>query len=127
MESLETDIQNGCGKFIGDKESPVAYTATSAAPKPEQAVQYYRGSTVVLTFDGYNNSAVYVNQTALIPDSALPSNLDSEMLGCFNQTIGEAVPLVDQFTVKGSAGYQTSFNAGILLLVVFVGHVLGRI
>jgi len=49
------------------------------------------------------------------------------MLGCLNQTIGEAVPLVDKFIVTGgNNGYQTSFNAGILLLVVFVGHVLGR-
>ena len=63
-------------------------------PRPEQAVQYYRASSVVLTLDGYNNTAALSsdNTTANTP---LPSWVDTNFLNCLNQTIGAAVPLVN--------------------------------
>lgn len=64
------------------------------SPKPEQAVQYYRVSSVVLTLDGYNNTAA-LSVTPGLPDTPLPSGVDLNLLSCLNQTIGAAVPLID--------------------------------
>jgi hypothetical protein len=64
------------------------------SPKPEQAVQYYRASSVVLTLDGYNDTAVLSNNSSL-PDTPLPTDVDTALMDCLNQTIGLAVPLID--------------------------------
>ncbi|KAJ7136816.1 hypothetical protein C8R44DRAFT_566961, partial [Mycena epipterygia] len=63
-----------------------------SAQKPEQVVQYYRASSVALSLDGYNNTAVFApeNSTANTP---LPAGIDTTLLGCLNTTIGSAVPL----------------------------------
>ena len=74
-------------------------TSDPSQPRPEQAVQYYRASSVVLTLDGYNDTAVLsgnVNQT----DTPLPSWVNATFLDCLNQTIGAAVPLVDSGAVQ---------------------------
>lgn len=72
------------------------------APRAEQAIQYYRASSVVLTLDGYNDTtALQENSTG--PDVPIPSWADTTLLNCLNQTIGESVPLVDAATT-------TSFN-----------------
>jgi len=64
------------------------------APKPQQAIQYYRASSTVLTLDGYNNSATFSSNESA-SDSPLPQNIDTKFLECLNQTIGSAVPLVE--------------------------------
>lgn len=67
------------------------------SPRPEQAVQYYRASSVVLTLEGYNNSAALsddINQA----DDPIPSWTDFNLLYCLNQTIGVSVPLIDGAT-----------------------------
>ncbi|KAF7789717.1 hypothetical protein EIP86_000663 [Pleurotus ostreatoroseus] len=74
-------------------------TSDPSQPRPEQAVQYYRASSVVLTLDGYNDTAALsgnVNQT----DTPLPSWVNATFLDCLNQTIGAAVPLVDSGAVQ---------------------------
>ncbi|KAJ7136822.1 hypothetical protein C8R44DRAFT_567217, partial [Mycena epipterygia] len=70
---------------------PMPFNATQT---PEQVVQYYRASSVALSLDGYNNTAVFApeNSTANTP---LPAGIDTNLLGCLNSTIGNAVPLVD--------------------------------
>lgn len=83
-----------------------------AAPRPEQAVQYYRASSVVLTLDGYNNTAALSNdqQTPNIP---LPSWVNAPFLNCLNQTIGAAVPLID----TASSVLSLSPSVGLLVLL----------
>ncbi|TCD60201.1 hypothetical protein EIP91_010551 [Steccherinum ochraceum] len=88
-------------------------SSSTAPPLPEQAIQYYRASSVVLSLDGYNDtSALSDNQTA--PDVPLPSWVDLTTMDCLNSTIGQAVPLIDTslasftqappFTFKHTAG-----------------------
>jgi hypothetical protein len=63
------------------------------SPQPEQAIQYYRASSIVLTLDGYNNSATFSNNPNTTPDSPLPPGVDTVLLNCLNHTIGQAAPL----------------------------------
>ncbi|GJJ08059.1 hypothetical protein Clacol_002266 [Clathrus columnatus] len=63
-------------------------------PKPEQVIQYYRASSIALTLDGYNNTAVYSSNNNT-PDTPLLSNLNTTFLNCINQTIGAGAPLFD--------------------------------
>jgi len=72
--------------------------SASDAPKPEQAVQYYRASSVALTLDGYNDTAALEQEGT--PDAALPTNIDAKLMNCLNQTIGLAVPLIDGADVR---------------------------
>jgi hypothetical protein len=57
-------------------------------------VEYYRASSVVLTLDGYNDTAALSNDTNAV-DTPLPTNIDTTLLDCLNQTIGLSVPLID--------------------------------
>jgi hypothetical protein len=75
--------------------SPSPYNDTDPTmPKPEEAVQYYRASSAVLTLDGYNNTASLSNNPSF-PNTPLPSGVDTTLLSCLNKTIGQAIPLVD--------------------------------
>jgi hypothetical protein len=110
---LQTTIQNTCRNATNfDVSSSTAVNSSQASySRPEQAIQYYRASSVVLTLDGYNNTvALGVNPSAApIP---LPSNIDSNLVNCVNQTIGTSVPLI------GSA--LPSYPPSSLMLVWFV-------
>ena len=72
-------------------------------PVPEQAIQYYRASTLVLTLDEYNNTSVFntSSDTNSSANSGTPAQLpslsstDQLFEQCLNYTIGQAVPLVD--------------------------------
>lgn len=88
--------------------TPFNSSQTSSYPKPEQAIQYYRASSVVLTLDGYNNTvALGANPSAApIP---LPSNIDVQLMTCINQTIGSSVPLI--------GGVSSSYAPSNLMLV----------
>ena len=83
-----------------------------SSPRPEQAIQYYRASSIVLTMDGYNNTAALSNDSS-IPNTPLPSWTNQTFLDCLNQTIGAAAPLVDD--TSGSS--LTTPNMGLLGLV----------
>lgn len=76
----------------------------TASPKPfkirpEQAIQYYRASSVVLTLDAYNDTALFISNASSSPEDGdadhapLPKWVDRYLLDCVNQTIGLAVPL----------------------------------
>ncbi|KAF8163560.1 hypothetical protein B0H34DRAFT_652185 [Crassisporium funariophilum] len=100
--SLIEDIVADCSSNINSPTTitPTAYNDSLAFAKPEQAVQYYRASSVALTLDGYNNTGALGPEGT--PDTPLPSNIDTNLLNCLNATIGEAVPLV------GGAGLRWS-------------------
>ncbi|KAF8650225.1 hypothetical protein AX16_005340 [Volvariella volvacea WC 439] len=95
VTELIADIQLQCNSSFLSNSSTNAtiYTNDTAIPSFEQVIQYYRASTVALTLDGYNNSAVFGSEGT--PNSPLPNNTDMTLLNCLNETIGTAVPLVD--------------------------------
>lgn len=74
------------------------YTGSNTSePMPEQAIQYYRASSIVLTLDGYNNSASNDStNTTVVPTVENPGFLD-----CVNATIGSSAPLVDGASMLG--------------------------
>jgi hypothetical protein len=94
-------------------------TSDPSSPQPEQAVQYYRASSVVLTLDGYNNTAALSNDSSL-PNTPLPSWTDQPFLDCLNQTIGAAVPLVD----SGLALNMPSVGLLGLIWVLVLSHLV---
>ena len=90
--SLIASIRANCSSLLGSNSSTVPVAFNSGAP--ERAVQYYRASTVVLALDGYNDTAALTgdaNATAV----PLPTDIDTTLLTCLNDTIGEAVPLFE--------------------------------
>ncbi|KAK7448044.1 hypothetical protein VKT23_013801 [Stygiomarasmius scandens] len=142
ITSLITSIQasgdsGGCGYLIKANGSGVATpyqvdnssstSDTLTGPRPEQAIQYYRASSVVLTLDGYNNSVVYESQSssntstsnATLTDTPLPLGIDTTLLDCLNQTIGKQVLLVD-----GAVGMARTL---VLRMAVVAGAVLGLV
>ncbi|KAK7685532.1 hypothetical protein QCA50_011399 [Cerrena zonata] len=93
-------------------------TSDPSAPRAEQAIQYYRASSVVLTLDGYNDTtALQDNSTG--PDVPIPSWADTTLLNCLNQTIGDSVPLVDAATTTtfSFASMSQSPAMGLLGLI----------
>ncbi|KAJ7881617.1 hypothetical protein B0H13DRAFT_2199697 [Mycena leptocephala] len=96
---------------------PTPLNASAPDAQPEQVVQYYRASSVALSLDGYNNTAVFApeNSTANTP---LPAGIDATLLGCLNSTIGNAVPLVDGARVHAMP------SLGVLALVLLLRAVL---
>lgn len=95
-------------------------TSDTSQPRPEQAVQYYRASSVVLTLDGYNDTAALSNTSA--PDTPLPSWVDQPFLNCLNQTIGAAVPLVDAANPLSALSPSIGF-LGLIWVFVFTSLV----
>jgi hypothetical protein len=116
VNSLITDIVSNCTS--SNLASPSTIVATTyndslVSPKPEQAVQYYRSSTVALTLDGYNDTGALGAEGT--PDTPLPTNIDTTLLNCLNFTIAAAVPLVD--SALPWAVPPTTGLLGILYLV----------
>ncbi|KAI0641447.1 hypothetical protein C8Q79DRAFT_1077878 [Trametes meyenii] len=94
VTALIASIHANCTIASNSSSTPLSFNGTASDPKPEQAIQYYRASSVALTLDGYNDtSALSDNSSA--PPAPLPSNIDTTLLSCLNDTIGEAVPLFD--------------------------------
>jgi hypothetical protein len=95
VASLIFSIGTNCSHSLAEASStsPTTFnTSDLNAPKPEQAVEYYRASSAVLTLDGYNNTATLSNDTNT-PDAPLPTGIDTTLLICLNQTIGFSVPI----------------------------------
>ena len=103
--SLIGSITASCsGKFASNSStSPTPYGSAASDPRPEGAIQYYRASSVVLTLDGYNNSAALsANASANVQPAPLPGNVDRTLLDCLNYTIGESVPMFSDLATTGS-------------------------
>ena len=99
--SLVNSVTANCSSLINNGTSSSTNSTPSAfnssdpfSPRPEQAVQYYRASSVVLTLDGYNDTAA-LSDSNTTTETPVPGWVDSKLLDCLNQTIGEAVPLID--------------------------------
>ncbi|KAJ7761500.1 hypothetical protein DFH07DRAFT_815202 [Mycena maculata] len=98
---LIADITANCSTSLSSSSDtlPSPYNdTTTLPPQPEQVVEYYRASSIALSLDGYNNTAIFEAEGT--PDVPLPTNIDTTLLDCLNQTIGLAAPLID------SAGSQ---------------------
>ncbi|RDX43609.1 hypothetical protein OH76DRAFT_1487753 [Lentinus brumalis] len=110
-EPLPGYDDEGCWSMFNlSSHGPFPFNGNGTDPRPEQAIQYYRASTVVLTLEGYNNTAALTgdpNATAV----PLPS-VDMKMLNCVNETIGRRVIMF------GSASSVSP--PGVAGLVVFV-------
>ncbi|KAF8152352.1 hypothetical protein B0H34DRAFT_663786 [Crassisporium funariophilum] len=97
---------------------------SSADPSPLDAVQYYRASSVVLTLDGYNNTAAIDPTDTLVAAREIPGNVSKYFLNCLNETIGVTVPLIASST--GAYTY-IPFNFGVWsLLLVWLGGIVLR-
>ncbi|KAH9848782.1 hypothetical protein C2E23DRAFT_738709 [Lenzites betulinus] len=94
VTALIASIDANCSVATNSSTVPLAFNGNASDPKPEQVVQYFRASSVALTLDGYNDTTALVdNSTA--PPTPLPTNIDTTLLNCLNDTIGAAVPLFD--------------------------------
>ncbi|KAI0715907.1 hypothetical protein C8T65DRAFT_642837 [Cerioporus squamosus] len=94
VTALIASISSNCSFASNSSQTPSAFNGAVTDPLPEQAIQYYRASSVVLTLDGYNDTAALTGDAnATAPP--LPSNVDQTLLNCMNATIGEAVPLFE--------------------------------
>jgi len=87
-------VESNCS-LLTNSIIPMAFDPNNnSAPQPEQAIQYYRSSSVVLTLDGYNDTAADSNDPNAV-DTPLPSGLNMTFLDCLNQTIGASAPVED--------------------------------
>jgi hypothetical protein len=112
--SLVHSIQANCSSLLSNSTSSTPVPFNSLKLRPEEAVQLFRGYSVAYLLQGYNNTADFTyppNQ----PDTPLPSNIDTEFVGCLNQTIGAAVPLVD-----GAVSLNRASYSGVTMGIVFV-------
>ncbi|KAJ3569789.1 hypothetical protein NP233_g4815 [Leucocoprinus birnbaumii] len=113
VTSLTADILSSCGSSISNSTSHTSTPYNETGPPiPAQAIQYYRASSIVLSLDSYNNTAVYSNDTNA-PPSPLPNNIDTTLLRCLNSTIGNSAPLVD-----GALDLRWSSPSGIGLFAI---------
>ncbi|KAG6844503.1 hypothetical protein H0H87_006389, partial [Tephrocybe sp. NHM501043] len=67
--SLQTAVNGSCHSVNSFKASSILPYNSSETPypRPEEAIQYYRASSVVLTLDGYNNTAALSNDETAPP------------------------------------------------------------
>lgn len=117
VASLTQSINANCSYQGHTTTGPLIFNGSVSDPRPEEAIQYYRASSAVLTMEGYNNTVALSNEPngMAVP---LPSNVDWSMLDCFNSTIGRAVPLF-----SGGEGPLT-VPSGLVLLGTMIVYFL---
>ena len=117
--SLIESVKQNCSSLISpDSISTIAFNPNATnAVKPEQAIQYYRASSVVLTLDGYNDTSALSDNESL-PSIPLPAWVDRPFLDCVNLTIGAAVPLIDPSSSSGFAHFDAASGAGLGVVCV---------
>ncbi|KAG8830247.1 hypothetical protein FRC18_008390 [Serendipita sp. 400] len=96
---------------------------SSAQPKPQNVIQYYRSSSFALSYSGYNNTFALPssNPTTNHDSDPLPGLIvNSAFLSCVNDTIRASLPLMD--SLPGKKGLSKGAIAGIV-----IGSVLGAI
>ncbi|KAI0754032.1 hypothetical protein C8Q80DRAFT_1136347 [Daedaleopsis nitida] len=94
VTALIGSIAANCSFASNSSTAPASFTGAASEPLPEQAIQYYRASSVVLTLDGYNDTAALTGDESAQPPP-LPTGVDMTLLNCLNDTIGESVPLFE--------------------------------
>lgn len=102
VSSLILDIKTKCGtnanaKFISVNKNAVgpAVDYDASVVRPESTVTYFRGSSIALELDGYNNSATFAATEGTVGDAPIPPDLDILLMGCLRQTIEQAALLVN--------------------------------
>ena len=84
-------------------------------PRPEEAVQYYRASSIALTLDGFNDTNT-LSSNASGSHVPIPSWIDMNMLTCINATIGEAAPLVTKHEyAQNASGVEVETDSDVWL------------
>ena len=96
-------------------------TSDTSMPQPEQAVQYYRASSITLTLDGYNDTTA-LNASAGVNDThtPLPDWVDNGLLDCVNQTIGQAAPLIDGAVFSVHSPVLSAGSVAFLWIFLFI-------
>jgi hypothetical protein len=123
--SLIESVTTNCSFALSSSntsKSPTPYE-NGSIPLPEQALQYYRASSVVLSLDGYNDTTVLngtQNPNVTGPEAPLPSGTDMTLLACLNYTIGRGVPLIDAATRPGPPGMLALVLAWFLVADVLL-------
>ncbi|KAK7040781.1 hypothetical protein VNI00_009687 [Paramarasmius palmivorus] len=125
VTSLIEEISSSCSSNINNSSSsstptPIPNDNSTSPPQPENAIQYYRASSVALTLDGYNNTAALSSDENL-PPVPLPQGIDNALKDCLNNTIGEAVPLID----NGASKLGVVGMGQIALMWVVLGLLFG--
>uniref|UniRef100_A0A0W0EVJ1 Uncharacterized protein n=1 Tax=Moniliophthora roreri TaxID=221103 RepID=A0A0W0EVJ1_MONRR len=116
VTSLVDDIFARCSRSMASYSTKTSASAPFiATPKPENAIQYYRASSIVLTLDGYNNTVVFTNNTNA-PPAPLPANVDKVLMACLNTTIGDNAPLVNANT----GNRARTLDPGIPAIYLFI-------
>ncbi|EIW78170.1 hypothetical protein CONPUDRAFT_107921 [Coniophora puteana RWD-64-598 SS2] len=127
VSNCSSNLQSQGSSTNQTSQTPAAVnTSSTGAPQPFQAVQYYRASSVVLTLDGYNNSATLGTDDSIAgdetADTPLPSGIDLTLLDCLNQTIIQAAPLVDAaggLRLGGAPSMQGMLGLAIAIWCLF--------
>jgi hypothetical protein len=108
--------------------------ATAASIWPEQAVQYYRAFSFAFILDGYNNTASLLsnrpkNDSATppsMPDTPLPTNINTTLLACLNATIAFALPLVETDDIDSiDITLDHSGPSSDVIVLIVVGAMFG--
>ncbi|EIW78171.1 hypothetical protein CONPUDRAFT_107924 [Coniophora puteana RWD-64-598 SS2] len=120
-------IFSNCSSYLnsnGSSQMPVPFNSSDPfSPQPYQVVQYYRSSSAVLTLDGYNNSAT-LSSDENAPDTPIPSWVNATLMDCVNQTLVQAMPLVDSENTAptyyngGSVRWDMSSSQGLMGLAL---------
>ncbi|KAF9461734.1 hypothetical protein BDZ94DRAFT_1263216 [Collybia nuda] len=121
---LLPEIHSQCDSMLSGNSStsPSMYNdSLTALPQPEQAIQYYRASSVALSLDGYNNTGALGPEGT--PDTPLPTNIDRALLDCLNMTIGTSVPLVDSAGIRNWAAPNMGIF-GLFWVVWYMTHLI---
>ncbi|KAI0289248.1 hypothetical protein B0F90DRAFT_1796521 [Multifurca ochricompacta] len=127
ISALIASVRKNCSSLLtptntsSSLPTPTPYTNVSSEPLPEQALQYYRASSVVLTLDGYNDTDALSgtqNPNATSSEAPLPNGTDTRLLACLNDTIGLGVPLVDAGTRSGPPGLHALVFAWMIVAIV---------
>ncbi|KAF8977339.1 hypothetical protein BDQ17DRAFT_1319079 [Cyathus striatus] len=114
--SLSSPLSTCSSANISLTEPIPLNSSTEAHPKPEEAIQYYRASSVVLSLDGFNNSIAYSKNVSTFLYASVPGYaVDGNVVSCVNRTVGENVLLPNAGV--GSGGMYSM----VVGLVWFVG------
>lgn len=104
------------GLAANSSTAPAPFNATDTQPRPEQALEYYRASSITLLLEGYNDTSALgddANSTAPVP---VPGWVDAALLDCLNDTIGAAAPLISA-SVQGRL-YAPNLGGLVALIIV---------
>ncbi|KIJ46254.1 hypothetical protein M422DRAFT_29387 [Sphaerobolus stellatus SS14] len=121
LTALIPSIISSCSPASSQNIKATPFTNSSAGPRPEQVIQYYRSSSIALGLDGYNNTSVFSNNTNAT-DTPLPTIGNQTFLNCLNSTIGNQALLLDDSS-NSSAAIGMQFS-GYLLTVLVVVHMM---